>query len=322
MNTAYLRIACLIIFIQILFIANAFANTISIKNIDSVFSTFPLPTGKIELEIPTNTNDKKNIKEKESIIKEKLILYLDASNIDSEGSPASPLALDINWIDLALPVDFTSLNVELPGLNSDSGWSGSSTLEDPLVLMLDGREDLVEVVVNSKKEYEIESGESITLEIWAKPKGLQSGNRYVLFSKEDNYNLTIKSVENGKGLLEFSFGDDDDYYFYETSEPLIENNKWFHIVFAKTFGENENTTIFVNGCLLSGKYVKGKGTEKPFTKEGNLNIGGAADSEDGDPLEGDIAIIRVYEKFLKKDEVLNNYLSEYEKFHEKRHFCK
>lgn len=95
---------------------------------------------------------------------------------------------------------------------------------------------------------------------------------------------------------------------YTTNNPIT-NNNWYHVVFSKGTGGYTTMKLYINGISVSyTNYLYGSHINDLATSSKPIHIGRDLDGVNWvSPFNGEIPIIRVYDRQLKDNEILENF---------------
>jgi hypothetical protein len=208
------------------------------------------------------------------IVTSGLVLYLDAGN--SKSYPGTGTA----WNDL-------SGNGNNGTLTNDPTYSSANKGS----VVFDGSNDYIEF-------------NKTGVQLGITNSGTMTAEAYVKLSSLSNYAHIIDCANNSWHLAIERNADGASAYFWNgtvyhsTSTPAIQTNSWYHII-----GVQESNTIklYINSSLATNGSISGT----PPSQEQNIRIG----MWQGNTryLNGNIAIVRLYNRHLSSIEVLQNY---------------
>jgi len=238
------------------------------------------------------------------IVKENLVLHLDAGDSDSYGGSGT------TWTDLAGSNDATLTNG--PVYSSAGGGS----------FALDGTNDYG--AISSHSSFQFGSNTDYTLEIWFRFDDYASGGAGWDKPLITNH-LTSDNPRTGwmLGLAGYAYGTEgqaraiatnstpygndfgpgtDPTYGSGTDGTLINDGNWHHLLL--TVDRDGNAVIYVNGVA---EVSSSMGTTANIDNTKELWLGRHQWSGGVLTLEGNISIVRIYNKSLTSGEVLQNY---------------
>ena len=137
-----------------------------------------------------------------------------------------------------------------------------------------------------------------------------------------NYSIIKKNTSNDSWPI-FSMGisgnDLNGYYsspvygqslegVYTTNNPIT-NGNWYHVVFSKGTGGYTTMKLYINGVSVSyTNYLYGSHINSIATSDKPIHVGRDLDGANWvSPFNGDISIVRVYDRQLSDDEILRNF---------------
>ena len=221
---------------------------------------------------------------------------------------------DITWSGLAYAVDVgATTTIELPyawtykqsyriRVSTDIGASIEGTYstdyyETPYALQFDGTDDTVST--SHKGDLSLTR---FTVELWFKPLAVPGGYAMIISKGESgawyerNYALFAHNV-GGSLKIHYSYGSDtDDSYHSWDSTGSLQLNKWYHVVFTY---DGSYARLYINGKLDSER----SDTATPDANGQPLYLGG---SPDWAPAQAVIDEVRIYNRALSADEVVDN----------------
>jgi hypothetical protein len=212
------------------------------------------------------------------IVTDNLVYALDAGNLVSY--PKSGTSV------YSLTGSITSTLTNGPGFSSVDG--GTWTF--------DGSDDYILVSSNGFGTF---NSQTYTVEAWINPSRVNTDG--VIFSYDYTSHVNpyyaVQFRINSPGILFFSWNNGSTYQSIQTPGDAISINQWYHVVAVYESGRQQ---IFINGILS----VAGTATDTiTFYNQpvwvGKGNYGGY--------FEGDISVVRYYNRALTADEVLQNY---------------
>jgi tetrahydromethanopterin S-methyltransferase subunit B len=242
------------------------------------------------------------------------LLYIDAENVDGAGSPGSqncPASGPSAWSDLASVEVGNLVNGGTPPCSPSSGWSGSGTPADPHRLTLAAGS-------NSAVNFgTIAETSHFTVEAWVRWSGggvastTGSGgiDVYPLVAKgaaeveategDENYYLAIDQA-TGAVAGDFEDSVNHDNHPIVGVTPLVAGD-WYHL--AMTYDEVQEA-LFVNGVVDA---LQGETDPASLSIDSFVGVGAAIETDgglDGGFFEGDIAIVRIFNRALSTAEIL------------------
>lgn len=221
-----------------------------------------------------------------NIVKESLILYLDA------GSPNSyyPLSNGITWNDISSN-GYNGTLINGPVYNSSNGG----------VLVFDGVDDYGRIPYNSNFNL---SNTNYTLEGWFNSNSFSTDQ--ILISK-DTYGVNFDwalYIFNSTTLIFYSNGTATNV---TATVPTMSAGQWYHYVVTSISGV---IRIYLNSILYKTQSMSTSNSSQVYVTLGRYSWNGPTDSPPGIPggyIKGKIPILRIYRKGLNDSEVLQNY---------------
>lgn len=212
------------------------------------------------------------------IVTDNLYSMLDAGNLVSYPKTGTSV--------YSLTGSITSTLTNGPGFSSVDG--GTWTF--------DGSDDYILVSNNGFGTF---NSQTYTVEAWINPSRVNTDG--VIFSYDYTSHVNpyyaVQFRINSPGILFFSWNNGSTFQYILTPNDAISINQWYHVVAVYESGRQQ---IFINGILS----VAGTATDTiTFYNQpvwvGRANYGGY--------FEGDISVVRYYNRALTAAEVLQNY---------------
>lgn len=249
-----------------------------------------------------------------NIVRNGLVLYLDGSNYKSIVSG------DTTWYDIE---KFPSYNMTLTnGATYENVNKGS--------VRFDGTDDYAFRPYVSGDLYDINITSAITVDVWVKfddvldtfgsiisfgrPYGNATAGHYQweLIKLNTNYPSTggecriIISISNLTETKQVNLITNDGNFNPSTSPP--QNDKWFNICFSYNYSP-EDLVPYYNGEQVNGAFVGGLTSppQIPAVTFQDLNIGAASDLGGGFAMAGNISSVKIYNRVLTPQEIVQNY---------------
>ena len=224
-----------------------------------------------------------------SIVKDSLILYLDA------GSPNSyyPLSNSTTWKDISNN-GYNGTLINGPVYNSINGG----------VLVFDGVDDHGRIPYNSNFDL---SNTNYTLEGWFNLSTFSSVpfGRHLI--SKDTYGVNFDwslAVMNSTTLTLYSNGTATNV---TATVPTMSAGQWYHYVVTSISGV---IRIYLNSILYKTQSMSTSNSSQVYVTLGRYSWNGPTDSPPGIPggyINGYISTLRIYRKGLNDSEVLQNY---------------
>lgn len=199
-------------------------------------------------------------------------LYLDAGNTSSYKGSGT------NWTDIS----GNGINGVLHNLsysNSNNGY-----------FVFDGIGDYVSFSTN------LPVTNDLTYEMWLNPSELNSSQYYALLNHDGLNDGYVHFQFLGNQLM-FALNPKYD----KLADFTFSTNQWYHIA-AVLSNNNSRVSFYVNGSLVNHAAYSGN---IPEVKSTTLKLG--TWNADSRFFKGKIGLIRVYQRVLSSDEVLNNF---------------
>lgn len=155
------------------------------------------------------------------------------------------------------------------------------------------------------------STNEFTLEAVIKPSATSS-----------TYNIIKKNTSNDNWpIFQMSISGNDLYGYYSsatygqclegayTTNNPITNSNWYHVVFSKGSGGYTTMKLYINGTSVSyTNYLYGSHINDIATSSKPIHIGRDLDGVNWvNPFNGEIPVIRVYDRQLKDNEISENF---------------
>jgi len=218
------------------------------------------------------------------IVLDGLLMYLDAGNTKSYIGSGTTLT-DISG------KDRNAVLVNGPTFSSSNIGS----------IVFDGIDDFASIVTTPK--WFPMSTSTFTLDVWVKTNGLPTGNVSGLISL--TYGITLSIIKAGGGVY-FRVYDNSLLVLNNLSSTGINCNdgKWHHIV-----GTNDGLTskIYIDGVFNNSMSAPFYGDVPSAWYGSTYGLGVEANITTTTKLPGNISIVKVYNKALSAQEVLQNY---------------
>jgi len=227
-----------------------------------------------------------------SIVKKGLVINCDA------GNPKSYPGSGLNWYNLAAST-FDTSNTAIGTLSNSSNVTFSSAQGGSLVL--DG-------TIASYIDYGVgadifnptsvwDNPHELSLEIWYKSSGLGSGQT---LGGLIAWTYGIRCYINSSSNLYYCFDNGSDLSTQYTYGSMFDGN-WHQVVIGT---KNAGSSGYVDGVLRASNTRRWQGRTRWSTN--NLRLGRDNNNTTYN-LDGNIAIFRMYKKFLNEKEVSQNF---------------
>lgn len=245
---------------------------------DSTYTTSDLVNGDvIEVQLSANTGLTDT---------SKLVLNLDAGNLSSYSGSGT------NWTDISGNNNNASLPTVLAASFSSTIGAGSFCFNGTSYTTIQS---------SAMNNWNITTSNAISVETWV--KRTYSGNYQFWFSTPDLYYRL--GVDPGGHLFW-----DMSHYVDRGSGTVVSEDVWHHVVYtAGIESGNITTRIYLDGVAVVSQ-DEGISSFSPFT---NYLIGDGQ-TPGQHPLKGNMGLIRIYNKTLSAEEVLQNYKAEVDRF--------
>ena len=96
---------------------------------------------------------------------------------------------------------------------------------------------------------------------------------------------------------------------YQTSNIVVTENEWIHIVGTLTYGTGSTWKIYINGNIVPSQFRPGEnGNEAPIQPtDTSIYLGPEDGSTGAEFLTGNISISRLYNRTLSAQEITQNF---------------
>ena len=157
--------------------------------------------------------------------------------------------------------------------------------------------------------------ETFTLEMWVKHLGVSAGGFHVWMQKDGGYsggigNYGLRSTDARVFSSYVSWGTGSGESVASQSTSAVSNDVWYHV--CVRFDEYFKLRIFVDASDASTG--SGQGTRRGMTTVGGGNIG----TGDGRYCNGNIGVVRLYDRALSDAEITQNYKAEKVRYKKER----
>jgi pimeloyl-ACP methyl ester carboxylesterase len=150
----------------------------------------------------------------------------------------------------------------------------------------------------------------MTLGVWIKTSsGSSLGSGVIPVSRREPSNrihflVYVESV-NGASLQCCSAGGSESGTFYSPSSSTystLNDGRWHHFAVTRKYGVNGFTRLYLDGVMISGKYLNGSATASAAVMDAALLIGKQASGSDG-RFTGQLDELRIYNRILSDSEI-------------------
>jgi len=137
----------------------------------------------------------------------------------------------------------TGTPLGLPGCGDSSGFHGRGTPNDPYRVVLDGREQIIEVA-----GLEATTQTDYTVEVWFRVKSAKNGLVMLVDSRKDRYYAPLRMlIANGRPecVIEMPF---PDRVYQASSEAEVETSTWRQAV-CRYRAQSRELSLFLDGTI-------------------------------------------------------------------------
>ena len=236
------------------------------------------------------------------IVTDGLILALDAANTKSYPGSGT------TWTDLSGKGNNGTLNG--PTYNSSNG--GYFTF--------DGTNDGAKV----PRTHLYQTGDEISVESWINADNINDQTYQAFFTiggvaatdRDRSYQMRVSNYSSTPGHIDALYRNSANtaWQIIRTSNPVIANNTWYHVVSTYTYGTGSSWKIYINGVEQSTTYSLGNGNADPIQpSDPSIYIGLGEDGRpafntgSGEEWLGKIGKVGLYHKTLTAAEVKQNF---------------
>lgn len=165
-----------------------------------------------------------------------------------------------------------------------------------------GASDSKRITVNDTNALDFTTGNSLSISAWTyftsfdTVTGTIIGKGSTAGTNNTNYNIQTASGCTTTCQLIFYTHVTGDYQEYDTTNSVLELNKWQQVTMTYTFGTGTSMKIYINGVLVPGSWVHGTGNTAPLTSNEQLWIGAADNPTAGvdEEMNGLVDLVRMY----------------------------
>jgi hypothetical protein len=266
-----------------------------------------------------------------AVLSGSLLAQNDSDNDESPQSYASIVAADAPafwWrfedgkVELGEIVDKVTLNVAGPRKErfpkfDDKNAAAQFAVDGGRIVVQDPGE---------KSPLDFSAGEAITLEAWANPTKLASGQTVYVVGKgrtgnsgvaKDNQNYALRLVgAGGKAGISFLFrgasnqiGKNEDWHRWDSEATFAVGSGWHYVAVSYTFGQKDSLRGYVDGKEVKGKWegYGGATDEGPVVDDDELWIGSSMGGSSGSSFVGELDEIAIYRSALPAERVSARY---------------
>ena len=237
-----------------------------------------------------------------NIVEDGLVLALDAGNTQSY--PGSGTA----WTDLIGSINGTLTN----GPTYSSANGGYFTF--------DGTNDGAKV----PRTHLYQTGDEISVEAWINADNINDQTYQAFFTiggvaatdRDRSFQMRVSNYSSTPGYIDAVYRNSANtaWQIIRTSNPVIANNTWYHVVSTYTYGTGSSWKIYINGVEQSVTFSTGDGDAAPIQPaDPSIYIGLGEDGRptfntgSGEEWLGKIGKVSLYHKTLTAAEVKQNF---------------
>ena len=197
---------------------------------------------------------------------------------------------------------------------SDAGATNANDSDNGYTLTA-GAGDDYRVVVPAPAGLQFTAGQSMTLELWAKPRVLNEKMDILTHGRIDGLDDANFSIRINGAKVGFFFGTTagaTNVSVLRTDDFILRKDEWYHIVVTHTYGSIADSAIYINGIERNSSWVMGSGTETPDTPGKDLWIGasnGPAAGAVDNVFDGTVDDVAIYNSILSQDTIRSHYRS-------------
>ena len=237
------------------------------------------------------------------IVRDGLVLWLDAGKQESFGSDGTV------WRDLSGQDNNGTLTSGI-GFTVEQGGS----------LIFDGVNDGAKV----PRTHLYQTGDEISVEAWINADNINDQTYQAFFTiggvagtdRDRSFQMRVANYSSIPGYIDALYRNsaNDAWQIIRTSNPVIVNNTWYHVVSTYTYGTGSSWKIYINGVEQSVTFSSGNGNADPIQPaDPSIYIGLGEDGRpafntgSGEEWLGKIGKVGLYHKTLTAAEVKQNF---------------
>jgi len=238
-----------------------------------------------------------------SIVQSGLVLNLDV------GNPSSYFGNGTTWFDLSGQYNNGTLTSGI-GFTVEQGGS----------LIFDGVNDGAKV----PRTHLYQTGDEISVEAWINADNINDQTFQAFFTiggvtatqRDRSFQMRVANYSSIPGYIDALYRNsaNNAWQIIRTSNPVIVNNTWYHVVSTFTYGTGSSWKIYLNGVEQTTTFDTGDGNADPIQPEDpSIYIGLGEDGRpafntgSGEEWLGKISKVGLYHKILTTAEVTQNY---------------
>ena len=172
---------------------------------------------------------------------------------------------------------------------------------------------------------DFKNGDTITLEAWIQPLGIQDGQQvYIVgkgrtgnagFAKDNqNYALRLRGV-NGEACLSFLFRSaasdgkpEGEFHRWNSKVGAAPDSGWHHVAVTYVFGKPESIAGYLDGKKLAGDWdYAGPTAAAPVVDDDDLWIGSSQGGAAGSTFVGLVDEVAIYREALSAEQLSKRY---------------
>jgi len=237
------------------------------------------------------------------IITDGLVLCLDTGNTKSYPGSGT------TWTDLSGQGNDGTLTSGI-GFTVEQGGS----------LIFDGVNDGAKV----PRTHLYQTDDEISVEAWINADNINDETYQAFFTiggvtatlRDRSFQMRVANYSSIPGCIDALYRNsaNNAWQIIRTSNPVIVNNTWYHVVSTLTYGTGSSWKIYLNGVEQTTTFHSGNGNAGPIQPEDpSIYIGLGEDGRpafntgSGEEWLGKISKVGLYHKILTATEVLQNY---------------
>ena len=171
-----------------------------------------------------------------------------------------------------------------------------------------------------------QTGDEISVEAWINADNINDETYQAFFSiggvtatdRDRMFQMRLSNYDGIDGHIDALYRNsaNDAWQIIRTSNPVIANNTWYHVVSTYTYGTGSSWKIYINGVEQSTTFNSGNGNADPIQPvDPSIYIGLGEDGRPafngaggfGEEWLGKIGEVRLYHRTLTATQVFQNY---------------
>ena len=174
------------------------------------------------------------------------------------------------------------------------------------------------------EEFQFAVGDSITLEAWVNPFGIEDGQQVYLVGKgrtnrkeaqPDNQNWALRLAgRNGLATPSFLFrsavepGSSATFHRWTATEGFVPGTGWHHVAISYTFGEKDSLRGYVDGHPVDGTWDLGGPTNAaPVIDNDEVWIGSSLGGSEASTFSGLLDNVAIHRRVLTPDRIASRW---------------